>query len=44
MAVFSGLGGEVSVTEKNDPQGQDVSQECLDGGERTSSNSKKGSS
>ena len=25
MVVFSGLGGKVSVTEKNDPQGQDVS-------------------
>ena len=34
----------VSVTEKNDSQEQNVSQECLDGGEHISSSSKKGSS
>ena len=42
--VFSGLGEKVSVTEKNDSQEQNVSQECLDGGEHTSSSSMKGSS
>ena len=34
----------VSVTEKNDSQEKNVSQECLDGGEHISSSSKKGSS
>lgn len=41
---LSGLGEKVSFSDReNNPQEQDVSEECLDGRESTSSNSKKGS-